>query len=416
MQVSTNKQTARADLLQMYQAALQSVAGDKAVEEALRAQTYQQDCHIIAIGKGADAMTRGAMNVLHERIISGIAINKAGDFSEQLLHDPRIDCVEGEHPIPSEKSLAAGQALLAYIQQLPEDATCLVLFSGGASSLVEVLAEGWTLDDLQALTRYLLGSGYDINAMNAVRRRVSQIKGGGLWQFLGQRSVTALLISDVPHDDPQVIGSGVLFPVDEAHDVLPDLPEQWINRLPKRQAVQQGAHFQWSIIASLALAKQAAYEKAKSLGYEAQIVDEFMEGYARDAAQHIVHTLTKAPLGLSVWGGETTVVLPENPGLGGRNLHVALSAAVELQDKPTMMVLSASTDGIDGVTQEAGAIVDSHTLERGEQQGLNAEDCLQRADAYTFLSASEDLIHTGATGTNVMDLVLGLVMSHDIEQ
>lgn len=398
---------ARKDLLSIYHAALQSVVGDGAVKRALREQNYNKSCHIVAIGKAADAMTRGAIEVLQEKVLSGIAINKTGSFTDVLLAESRIQCVEGEHPVPTEKSLQAGQALLQYVQQLPVDAECLVLFSGGASSLVEVLADGWTLDDLQELTAYLLANAYDIHAMNAVRRRISQIKGGGLWNALGQRSVTAMLISDVQGDDPKIIGSGILFP-SEGEKIPDDLPGKWQEKLPEQKIVQVGDDFSWSIIASLDIAKQAAAQKAESLGYGVTVIDGFMSGDAAEQGKAIANYLQKAPVGITIWGGETTVRLPENPGKGGRNLHLGLSAAVEIQGQSDLLILSSSTDGVDGVTEEAGTLVDSQTVMRGEQQSLDVVYYLNRADACNYLEATDDLIHTGPSGTNVMDLVIGL--------
>jgi hydroxypyruvate reductase len=401
------KQQYREDLLSIYHTALQSVVGDEAVKRALHEQGYDEPCHLIAIGKAADAMTRGAIEVLQDKVLSGIAINKTGSFTQALLAEQRIQCVEGEHPVPTEKSLQAGQALLQYIQQLPVDAECLVLFSGGASSLVEVLADGWTLGDLQELTSYLLANAYDIHAMNAVRRRLSQIKGGGLWNALGQRSVTAMLISDVQGDDPRIIGSGVLFP-SEGETIPDDLPAVWQTKLPEPKSVVVGEHFNWSIIASLDIAKQAAARKAQALGYRVTVIDEFMSGDAGEQGNAVAKYLQQVSAGITIWGGETTVRLPENPGKGGRNLHLGLSAAVAIQGKPDLLVLSSSTDGVDGVTEEAGTLVDSQTILRGKQQAMDAEDYLNRADACHYLEATDDLIHTGPSGTNVMDLVIGV--------
>lgn len=398
---------ARNDLLDIYHTALASVSGYEAVKTSLSKRSYDKACHVIAIGKAADAMSRGAIDVLQDRIISGIAVTKTNDFSDQLLADKRFQCHEGEHPVPTQASLKAGKALVEYIEQLPDEAECLILVSGGASSLLEVLAEGWTLDDLQALTGYLLANAYDIHNMNGIRRRISTLKGGGLWQHLKQRPVTALLISDVEGDDPAIIGSGVLFPHDHEH-IPDDLPAQWHDRLPEPKTIEVGKQFEWDIIASLSIAKAAAAERAKELGYAVSLVDAFMDGDAADRGQQTVEELQQAPLGITIWGGETTVKLPDNPGKGGRNLHLALSAAKHLHQQTHLLVLSASTDGIDGVTNEAGALVDAASMSRGTQAGMKIDDHLQQADAFHFLQASGDLIHTGATGTNVMDLVIGL--------
>jgi len=276
----------RKDLLAIYQAAIGAVAGDQVVEQHL-CTTYNRDhkpCHVIAIGKVADAMMRGALNTLQDKLLSGLVISKADTFSEQLTHHPRIACIVGDHPIPAGNSVNAGQKLLHYIQTLPLDADCLVLISGGTSSLVEVLAEGLSGQDLQCFNHYLLASGHDIHGINAVRKRLSAIKNGGLWQFLQHRNVSCLMISDVSGDDPAVIGSGLLFhsPPHQQDALQTLLPAELYKKLPPAQQYNKAAqaipdNFNWKIIACLDDAKQAAKQKAQSLGYSTRIMPEFIQ-------------------------------------------------------------------------------------------------------------------------------------------
>jgi hydroxypyruvate reductase len=405
----------RKDLLAIYQAAIGAVAGDQVVEQHLRTK-YKHDhkpCHVIAIGKVADAMMRGALNTLEDKLLSGLVISKADTFSKQIKQHPRIHCTVGDHPIPAENSVNAGQELLHYIETLPLDADCLVLISGGTSSLVEVLAEGLSLQDLHHFNHYLLASGHDIHRINAVRKRLSSLKNGGLWQFLQTRNVSCLMISDVSGDDPAVIGSGLLFhspPQDSLQSLLPsDLytklpPSQQHNKTP--QNIPDS--FNWKIIACLDDAKQAAKHKAQSLGYFTCIMPEFMQGSADAMGQHAVAVLQDAEAELLIWGGETTVKLPENCDKGGRNQQLALSAAIALQGKSQQYVLAIATDGVDGTTQEAGALVDGRSMQRGELFGLSAIESLKSASATFFLEESGDLIYTGDTQTNVMDLLIAL--------
>jgi len=335
-----------------------------------------------------------------------LIISKHGHISKHTQENPNILCLESDHPVPKESSIKAGHALLEFLIKLPKNDPCIFLISGGTSSLVEVLQEGWNLEQLQALTSYLLANAYPIDEINAVRRSLSNIKGGGLWQFVGKRPVYCLMISDVPDDDPAVIGSGLLFPVKETE--LPDLPNEWLEKISTKKDHIQVEDFEWKIIASLAEAKRAAANKAKKLGYKVEIMTEFLEGEAKKAALSCIQTVKGQPNTLFIWGGETTVKLPENAGMGGRNQHLALAAAIEIDGIGNTYLLAAGTDGSDGLTSATGAIVNNKTVSLGTQQNLSASNYLLKADSNTFLQKINSLIETGATGTNVMDLVLGI--------
>lgn len=393
----------RKDLLAVFQAALDAVSGQRVVARELATNSYPNSFHVVAIGKAADAMVQG---IPSEKIESGLLISKLGHISHKLQQDSRISCLESDHPVPKEASIKAGRALLKYLKKLPDEEPCVFLISGGASALVEVLEEGWSLSQLQELTDYLLANAYPINEINTVRRRLSKIKGGGLWTFLGKRPVYCLMISDVPDDDPAVIGSGLLFPVKETE--LPDLPKKWVNRVNTYSERIQGEDFIWKIIASLEMAKKAAAFKAVELGYQVKVVPDFLEAESVKMAVDCVNTLKEKTNTLCIWGGETTVFLPKNTGMGGRNQHLALAAAIQMKDQGNMCLLAAGTDGSDGLTSATGAVVDSQTISRGEEQNLNAAEFLTNADSNSYFKEVGGLIETGATGTNVMDLVLGI--------
>ena len=371
----------RTQLLDMYAAGLVAVEGEMTVYQALQTKGLRQPCHVVAIGKAADAMLWGAYRYLRDAMQSALLITKHQHVSATTQALPQVQSLEAAHPIPDESSLQAGAALIQYLQALPADEPVLFLISGGTSSLVEVLDTGWTLERLQQATYAMLANGAVISEINAMRRALSLIKGGKLWQYVGERPVTCLLMSDVPDDDPAVIGSGLLFPA------------------PRED-------FAWEIVASN---RQLLAAMAASTAVN--VMPEFLEGDAEAVAQRCVEHLRHSAAGLYVWGAETTLQLPLNPGYGGRNQHLALAAALCLRSDDDIFLMAVGTDGTDGVTEDTGALVDNGTVQRGNAQNLDAAACLQAADAGTFLAASGDLIHTGPTGTNVMDVVIGWKVS-----
>lgn len=304
----------RQQLLDVLRAAIAVVRGRVCVRRQLLDAPISGPVWLVAIGKAASPMALGVLDVLGSRVRRALVITKPEHDDPELRALPRVDLWEGGHPRPDANSLRAGAELLGFLRRAPDTAELVFCLSGGASSLVEVLPEGCTLEHLQGLNDWLLGSGLDIAAAEA------------------------------------------------------------------------GATMGWS-----------AVEHA-----------EFVAGDAAAAGKQIAEQLLAAAPGLHVWGGETTVQLPAQPGLGGRNQHLALAAAMRIAGPPGLLILAAGTDGTDGPGQDAGALVDGGSLARGESHGLDPARCLATADSGRFLEASGDLIHTGPTGTNVMDLILGL--------
>lgn len=400
-------------LLSIFRAALRSVNGATCVEEYFsRAAPPAGPVYALALGKAACAMARGALSRLGDRLLDACVVTKRGHA--EALPWPVI---EAGHPVPDERSLAAGQRVLEFSRGLPRDAHVLILLSGGASALVEALPGGVSLSDLQETTDWLLASGLDIASCNRIRKRLSLIKGGRLARVLAPRPVTCLAISDVPGDDPRVIGSGPVVPDPDL--LLPldtrDLPPSLIAAIAHGDDAPKPGdecfrNVTFEIVARQRDAMQAAAGAARALGYEAAVSTDFVSGDAAAAGERLAHELLRSePGAVRIWGGETTVRLPPGAGRGGRNQSLALSAATVLRGVPNAYLLAAGTDGTDGPTEDAGALVDGGTVARGEAQGLIAEQSLSRADAGTFLAASGDLIRTGPTGTNVMDLIVGLV-------
>lgn len=401
---------ARRLLLEFFQAGLAAVEGRRCVRDHLRRYPIATPLHLIALGKAAAAMALGAHDALGPAIRSGFVVTKHG-HGEPMPWPVH----EAGHPLPDDASLAAGAALLAFVDALPRDARVLVLLSGGASALVEALPVGATLADLRALNEWLLASGRDIAACNRVRKRLSRLKGGRLAARLGPRPVTCLTISDVPGDDPRYIGSGPLTPdATVTREPIDDAPARLRELLATAAPVPAAddacfANVDYVVVARLADALDAIAAASAAQGVNARIMTEFVTGDAAAAGATAARALIESSAaGLFVWGGETTVTLPPNPGRGGRNQTLALAAAIAFAGRPDLYLLAAGTDGTDGPTEDAGALVDGATLERGRAEGLEAVEYLRRADAGTYLAASGDLIQTGPTGTNVMDVILGL--------
>lgn len=381
---------ARPLLLECLHAALAAVDARACVVRQLARESLHGHWRMVAVGKAAGAMAGGALEVLGGRVSRAIVVTKPGHCPVAVADDSRVSVIEAAHPVPDERSLAAGSAVADFVSGAPADAQLLFLVSGGASSLVEVLADGVTLEELQAVNSLALGCGIDIGATNARRRALSRLKGGGLARLAGRRRCLALMISDVPGDDPAVIGSGLLHVAAHTRtDRIPMIP--------------------YRIVANVRQACRAAARQGASRGLEVHVARRRFRGNAALLGARFARRLVAAPRGsLLVWGGESTVRLPENPGAGGRSQHLALTAAMELRGRRGVALLAAGTDGVDGVTDDAGGLVDGDTCARGEDAGLEPGASLARADSGGFLEASGDLVHTGPTLTNVGDLVLGL--------
>ncbi len=402
----------RQHLLQIYRAALAVVRGDVCTRQALAGYDPGRPVIVIAIGKAASSMMLGAIAALGDMFDGGLLITKEGYCDKRLQGMKNIQCLESAHPVPDKRSLYAGRVLLEFIAVWPVKQDFIFLISGGASSLVEVLPDKLHLEELQEVNRWLLGSGWSISEMNRVRKSLSCIKGGRLAKWFTGHHVNCLMISDVQDNSPQVIGSGFLSPdiIDEPQSE--NMPE-WITALPKAPPAPSLDDVCFNmidirIVAKLEDAMQAAKKMAMALGYDVYLHEELVTCDAQLAGQQLARALCDSECGLHIWGGETTVRLPDNPGQGGRNQQLALAAAVELAGMETHYFLAAGTDGSDGPTQATGALVDGYTLQRGTQAGFDVQQTLAGANAGIFLQASGDLIITGPTGTNVRDLMLAI--------
>jgi hydroxypyruvate reductase len=375
-------------LLGLFEAGLARVDGRRCVSAALTREVPAAPVYVAAIGKAATTMALGAYDALGAAIERTLIITRdtadLGAFPQGAAPELWL----AAHPVPDERSLAAGARLLEWVDALPAHGLPLFLISGGASSLVEVLEPGLTLHDLEELTRQALASGSAIGEINAQRAARSRIKGGRLAARLGGREARALFVSDVPNDDPRVIGSGLM-------GAAPDGPDR----------------VQREVVASVDHAVSAIAARAAQWGLSVRAPPGRFADSAARLAVRFAHELLLAPSQLCVWGGESTVQLPAHPGHGGRNQHLALAAARLIAGHGDLLVLAAGTDGSDGVTEDAGALIDGDTCARLALAELDADRCLAQADSGRALAASCDLVHTGPTGTNVGDLVLGLKLT-----
>lgn len=339
----------------------------------------------LALGKAAAALARGA----REALDPGAKRLLIRPHSAPALLDPGWEQKTGGHPLPDRQSVAAGERLERWLAEIPP-APLLVMISGGASACVEAPAPGITLEDLIATHRRLLASGLPIHEVNAVRKQLSRLKGGGALRATGDRlpRILILLLSDVPGDDPAVIASGP-FAAD-----------------PTASRVET------VLLGSARTAASAVAGEARRRGLHA--VEGGLEGEAAQAGRELVErgrALSGSGVAL-VLGGETTVTIQGEAGHGGRNQELALAAARELAGGTGELVFTLATDGEDGPTRHAGATVDGATWETIRRMGVDPEAALARHDAGTALTAAPGaLLQTGPTGTNVGDLAIYLRVS-----
>lgn len=375
---------------------------------------------IAGAGKAGVAMAEAAANFLGPRLAGGVVAVPRITYTVS-----RVTFVAAGHPKPSAGSLRAGDAVAELLSNTTERDLVLALISGGGSALLEKLVPEVTLDDLQSLTSELLRSGAPINEFNCVRKHLSQIKGGGLARIAAPARVLSLILSDVIDDPLDVIASGPTVPdpttVEDAMAVLRkylgltgfgNLSGLTFHETAK-PADPIFSRVTNRLIGSNALARQAAAEAARSLGFTAHTPPVTVQGEARewfDKTRHEVlreHFVSHMPQAF-IFGGETTVTVRGN-GIGGRNQELALAAAIALDGVPEKIVVaSVGTDGVDGPTPAAGAFATPDTISRARALGLDTVTMLASNDSYSFFSAVGDCIITGPTGTNVNDLVIVL--------
>jgi glycerate 2-kinase len=382
---------------------------------------------VLGAGKAGGAMAQ-AVDALwpKDAPLSGLVVTRYDHVPPAYRQAPgRIEVVEASHPVPDAAGERAAQRILDLAQGLRADDLVLCLVSGGASALLSLPAAGLSLQDKRGINKALLNSGAAIDEMNCVRKHLSAIKGGRLAARCAPARVVTLLISDVPGDAPEVIGSGPTVPdsttcADALHILrrygIP-VPEAALAGLdsaafetPKPGDPRFDGH-QVHLIATPQQSLEAAAQLARRSGLDAHILSDEIEGESREVGKvHAALARAVARRGepftrpcVILSGGETTVTVRSKGGRGGRATEFLLGCAIALHGEPGVHVLAADTDGIDGVEDNAGALVTPDTLARAALAGLKASEFLDRNDAYNFFAPLGDLLVPGPTFTNVND-------------
>ncbi len=377
-------------------------------------------CVVVGAGKSAATMAAAVEAAWPDIPLTGVVVTRYG----HAVPTQRITVIEASHPVPDEASERAGSRILQAVQGLGPDDLVLALMSGGASALMVLPAKGLTGADKQAVNRALLRSGATISEMNAVRKHLSAIKGGRLAQAAAPARVITLAISDVPGDDPGVIGSGPTVPDATTFEhVLAlvkhyrlDLPAAVVARLTEAadETPKPGAFpVDFRMMATPAMALAACAEAARATGATPLILGDALEGESRDmgtvlagiARSVATHGHPLRPPAVLLSGGESTVTIGAGAaGRGGRNTEFLLALALALDGAANIWALAGDTDGIDGTEDAAGALVTPDTLQRARAAGFDPRAVLAGHDSYTLFNAIGDLIRTGPTLTNVNDI------------
>jgi glycerate 2-kinase len=384
--------------------------------------------NLLGIGKASIAMSNRLAGILGARLKAGLVITKHASTTS----DFPFSILESDHPVPDVHSLIAGEKTLEFVSSLGPEDLLFCLVSGGGSALVTTPVEDLPLADLQMLTSTLLACGARIDEINSLRRRLERLKGGGLVRLSNGATIVSLILSDVVGNALEAIASGLTAPdpttskdvlaLVEKYGLHGKIPVSILDVLGRAPETPKPGDpifkkVQNVIVGSNLLAVQAALAQAEMDGFHPYLLRTDLQGEARIAAHELAPLLRQAsqtgdPVprpACIVLGGETTVTVKGN-GIGGRNTELALASVTELADLPGVMLVTLATDGEDGPTDAAGAVVTSETLRRATKLGMQPKDFLDRNDSYTFFAALEDLIKPGSTGTNVNDLVFLFVL------
>lgn len=398
---------------------------------------------VICFGKAAYSMFLVISENLGNLITKCIAITKYGHVPInnktifKFIKPEFFILYEAGHPIPDENGLRGTEEIIRLLENADENTLVLCLISGGGSSILVSPYEGILLEDKQKITQLVLKAGADIYELNTIRKHISKVKGGKLAEIAYPARIISLILSDVIGDKLDVIASGPTAPdkttfndalrVLEKYRLIDKAPESiiklirkgvegFINETPKEKS-RIFQNVENIIIGSNRIALNAAKQKAEEIGFHTEIISSELIGEARNAGKWLAKEVRKRlnskaqkhkkPLCL-ISGGETTVNV-KGEGVGGRNMELALAFAIEIEDLNRITLLSAGTDGTDGPTNAAGAIVNSRSIKKAKALGLNPTEYLNNNDSYNFFEKTGELFITGPTGTNVMDIQIILV-------
>lgn len=418
----------------IFHAGVQAADPYLAVKTSLDTRFFEnhQKIFLLAMGKAACAMAKAAQELIpdNQLIAPGIAITN----HENVATIERVDVYGAAHPVPDESGSRAAQQIIQRLAQAKSNELVLAMISGGASALVPCPAGDISLQEKMLITQLLLNSGASIHQTNCVRKHLSLIKGGGLARIAFPARLHALILSDVIGDDVSVIASGPTVADSSTYsDAVQFLKSKQIwsqTPVSVRQHLERGVsgdipetpkpgdeifnRTSYDLVGSNVLSVDAMQQTAKDLGYKIIRHSDAVCGEARDVAEAwAMHAKTLAPeIPTAVLAGGETTVTVRGAGLGGRNQELALAfaiAAAKYSLNFDWVLLSAGTDGIDGPTNAAGGLIDKHSLQRMIRSGIDPERSLANNDSSPALTASGDLLITGATGTNVADLQVLLI-------
>lgn len=404
------------DALQIVLSAVEEVKPDAAVKRALETVELRGSIYLVAIGKAAWQMADAAVRYLDRPVCDGIVLTKYGHVQGDI---PGVLCLEAGHPVPDENSFRATQRILDMTAALTAEDTVLFLVSGGGSALFEkpLVAPA----ELMEVTDRMLVGGLDIVQMNTIRKRLSAVKGGRFAQWCSPAKIEAIILSDIIGDPVDMIASGPAAA--DPSTCAQALEIAYEHRLMISSQVRDCLHretpkevnnVRTQIIGSVRELCRFAAMKALELGYKAVVLTDSLTCEAREAGIRFGELLSeRAGAGekIAYIAGGETVVHVRGTGLGGRNQELALAAAKPLEGHPDTALISLGSDGTDGPTDAAGGYVDGATVGTLESKGCSYEEMLNNNDAYHALEAAGGLIKTGPTGTNVNDIVVGLIIT-----
>mgnify|MGYP000944159341 CR=1 FL=1 len=406
-----------------------SVEGLQIAEKTFSLSRFR-NIYVLAAGKAVALMTKEIENILGDKITAGHVITKYGHGADLKY----LTLTEAGHPIPDAEGVKGTQRIIDIAQRADENDLVICLISGGASALMADFPDGASLDDLKLTNELLVKCGADITEINTVRKHLSNVKGGQLAKAIYPATTVSLILSDVIGDKLDVIASGPTvedsstfedaLTVVEKYSLQNSLPDSMLHHLQKGSTglvteilesdnpVFQNVHNY--IIGSNRIALENAAKKANKLGFETHIITDSLQGNYTEVADFILENIDnyrknnpENPICL-LFGGEPTVKV-SGDGLGGRNQHLALYLSTKIEQTRDITILCAGTDGTDGPTNAAGAVIDEETTRIAAEKNVNPLVFLQNSDSYHFFKKIGSHIITGNTRTNVMDMVVVLV-------
>jgi glycerate 2-kinase len=444
---SLQKSRHKEAVLSILHAALQAVDPVQAVTRHIRLdasqnllvqdRSYQLDRYrrvlVVGAGKAGAPMTEAVVNLLEDRLERAIVVVKEGYANINLPHrlSNRVSLIEAGHPIPDMRGQEGAQQILELLKSTTEEDLVICLISGGGSAIISSPIRPMNISDIQEMTSLLLHCGASIEEINTLRKHTEQLKGGQLARLASPAQVISLILSDVVGNPLEVIASGPTVPdsstyeqalaIIDNYQLRQEMPDRIINHLEKgkrKEVIDTPKpgdpifnRVQNVITGSNYLAAQASLDEAKKHKFNTQLLTTYLQGEARQAGRFmaaIVRQIADSQQPIQrpaclICGGETTVTI-QGVGTGGRNMEMALGTVMDLHDISNIMFITLATDGGDGPTDAAGAIVTGETLQRSQQLGMNPLEYLNNNDSYTYFNTLGDIIKTGPTQTNVNDL------------